>query len=482
MKIALINPRVETYSSSLPPLGLLYIGAALEKENFEVLIFDPLPNADQDIQKIIDFQPDIVGISLLTTYLNRAKHIISMLKQNLKSCFFVIGGIHSTVLPEESLDFLGADCAVIGEGESTMKDLCLRLKERRTFEDVKGLAYREKGQIIKTEPRQPIKDLDELLFPARHLIDFEKYIFPPGVLRGYWSQRCTSLMTSRGCPFQCIWCGTQAIFGQKVRRRSIENVIKEIELLQKDFRIDTIWFIDDTFTLDRKWVLGLCERMIEKGISLKWGCQAHVTTIDEEMVSRMKKAGLVQLDFGVESGSERVLKALKKGSSEEAIKKAFRITKNLGIRRVATFMFGNPEEEEEDVKKTFKLAREIKPDFASSFFLTPFPGTKLMEMAKNKGWLRSRDYSGGGLKKEPMMQINFSPERLRKIRKKFQLQFLWSNYIRQFLNLRYLSNALFLVMQYPIGILKGIRVFVKTGVFDDCIFAFLIYYAGKKQK
>ncbi|MHC4544013.1 MAG: B12-binding domain-containing radical SAM protein [Planctomycetota bacterium] len=482
MKIALINPRIETYSSSLPPLGLLCIGAVLEKENYDVRIFDPLPSDEEDIKKIIDFQPDIIGMSVLTTYVNRAKHIISTLKKQLKSSVLVIGGVHPTALAEESLDFFEADFVVIGEGEITMKELCSRLKKIQSVETIKGIAFRKEGLIIKTSPREPIQDLDELPYPARHLIEFEKYLFPPGVIRGFWSERCTSLMTSRGCPFQCIWCGTQTIFGHKVRRRSVDNVIGEIELLQRDYKIDSLWFVDDTFTLNKKWLLEFCNKLMERRINLKWGCQAHVTTINKEMVDAMKEAGLVQLDFGVESGSERVLRALKKGSTEKAIRNAFYITKKAGVRRMATFMFGNPGEEIEDIKKTFKLAKEIKPDFVSSFFLTPFPGTELMEIAKGKDWLSGEDYSVGGLKKEPMLEIYFSVQELRRIRRSFQRQFFWANFSNLFFNLHYLFNAIRLVICYPKGIIKGLSAFSKTWVFDDFVFAFLIYYAEKRQK
>jgi radical SAM superfamily enzyme YgiQ (UPF0313 family) len=481
-KIALVNPRIETYSSSLPPLGLLYVAGVLEKENFDVRIFDPLPNNDGDIQRIIDFNPDIIGISILTVYANRAKHIISLLKKDLKSSLLVIGGVHSTALPEESLDFFEADFVVIGEGEITMKELCLKIAQGQPFDTVKGIAFRRNGVITKTPPREAIQDLDELPFPARNLIEFRKYLFPPGVIRGYWSERCTSVMTSRGCPFQCIWCGTQTIFGHKVRRRTIHNVIKEIQLLQKNYKVDAIWFVDDTFTLDKKWVLGFCNSLIREKINLKWGCQSHVSTIDEELLIAMKKAGLVQLDFGVESGSEKVLAAIKKCSDEQAIRRAFDITKKAGIRRMATFIFGSPEEEEEDIQKTFRLGREIKPDFVSSFFLTPFPGTELMEMAQKKGWLYSDDYLEGGLKKQPMLRVNFSIDQLRTIRQKFQRQFLWSNFISQFLNLFFLAKMLCIVLRYPRGILKGLSAFLKTKVFDDFVFAFLLYYAEQRQK
>lgn len=478
MKVALVNPRLESWASVLPPLGLLYIGAVLEKEGLDVRIFDISPNNEREMTaEVVGFRPDIVGLTVVTIHAERARQVILSLRRHLNS-MFVIGGVHATALPRESLELFSPDCLVLGEGEETMKELCLG----RALADVNGIAYRKNGSMVKTGAREPIACLDDIPFPARHLIDFQRYLFPPGAIRGYWSERCTSVMTSRGCPFQCIWCGTQTTFGRRVRRRSVDNVIAEIKSLQRDYHIDSIWFVDDTFTLDRSWVIEFCHKLQEEKIKLKWDGNAHVTTIDAELVEVMKKAGLVQLDFGVESGSERVLKALKKNSTPQAIRRAFDIAKKAGVRTMASFMFGNPEEGEEDVKATFELAREIRPNFVSAFFLTPFPGTELMETAKDKGWL-AKDYSFGGfITREPLLKINFSSSQLHKIRKDFQRQFLWTNFASFFLDLRTLSKMLWIVLCYPKGLLKGMSVFLKTGVFDDLVFNFLVYYAEEKKR
>jgi radical SAM superfamily enzyme YgiQ (UPF0313 family) len=246
--------------------------------------------------------------------------------------------------------------------------------------------------------------------------------------------------------------------------------------------VDSIWFIDDTFTLNNKWLHDFCGRLMSSGLNLKWGCQARVNTVNEETLTLMKKAGLVQLDFGVESGSDRVLKALKKDSSEDTIRNAFRIAKKVGVRTLATFIFGSPEETKEDVEKTFALAKEINPNFVSSFFLTPFPGTELMDLVRMNKWEMDEDYIVGGLKKKPPLRINFSVEELYEFRKRFQRQFLVRNYLSLFLNFSYMAKATLLVLRYPMGILKGLKAFMKTWVFDDFVFGFLIYYADKKQR
>lgn len=482
MRIALVNPRIETYSSTLPPLGLLYIAAVLEKEGFEVRMFDPHPHDDGAINSIIDYKPDILGFSVLTTYIFRAKQLISLLKPSLNKTMFIVGGIHPTVLPEESLAFLGADIAVVGEGEITIKELVKSLSEHTALSAIKGIVYKDGYSVIKTPSRELIEDLNSIPFPARHLLNFEKYLFPPGIIRGYWSERSTTVITSRGCPYHCIYCGSQAIFGHRTRRRSVDDVMGELEQLAKHYHVDSIWFIDDTFTLNNKWLHDFCGRLMSSGLNLKWGCQARVNTVNEETLTLMKKAGLVQLDFGVESGSDRVLKALKKDSSEDTIRNAFRIAKKVGVRTLATFIFGSPEETREDVEKTFALAKEINPNFVSSFFLTPFPGTELMDLVRMNKWEMDEDYIVGGLKKKPPLRINFSVEELYEFRKRFQRQFLVRNYLSLFLNFSYMAKATLLVLRYPMGILKGLKAFMKTWVFDDFVFGFLIYYADKKQR
>jgi anaerobic magnesium-protoporphyrin IX monomethyl ester cyclase len=483
MKIALVNPRVESYSSTLPPLGVLYVAAVLEREGFDVRVFDPPPHDDGELSDIVAYGPDIIGLSVLTTYVGRARQLIAYLKQHLPQAYFVAGGIHPTVLPEETIRSLGLDCVVIGEGEITFKELALARAAGTPLSEVDGLCYRSGDELIRTTPRGLIEDISTIPFPARHLIDFERYLFPPGIIRGFWSERSTTIITSRGCPFTCIWCGSQAIFGRKVRRRTVENVIAELKILLLDYHVDSIWFIDDTFTLNREWINRFCDAVLANNLRFRWGCQAHVTTADEDLFVRMKEAGLVQLDFGVESGSDRVLNALKKKSSAEAVRNAFRIARKVGIRTLATFMFGNPGEEWEDVEKTFSLAKSIQPDFASSFFITPFPGTELMQMAQEKGWLQvDIDYFDSGLKKRPMMKINFSEEQLLKIRERFQRQFAFRNYASLLNSPKFVLKAFLLGLRYPRGFLYAMRSFVKTKVVDDFVFSFLIYYADQKQK
>ncbi len=482
-KIALVNPRVESYSSTLPPLGLLYIAAVLEKEGFSPEVFDIYPYDDRDISELVAYKPDVVGMTILTDYWHRAQELAGIIGDQLPGAFFVIGGVHVTALPQESLTALKASVGVVGEGELTMTEICRRLVSGLSWQDIPGIVYHDAtGKFVAGSERSYIEDLDTVPFPARHLLRFEDYLVPPGIIRGYWSERSTTVMTSRGCPFSCIWCGSQCTFGHRVRNRSIDNVISEIEHLIQHYAIDTIWFVDDTFTLNKSRVLEFCSKIEQRRIRLTWGCQAHVKTADAEMFAAMKRAGLVQLDFGVESGSDRVLTSLKKNSSAVAIKKAFAIARAAGIRTTATFMFGSPGETHEDVEQTMSLAQQIRPNFVSSFFITPYPGTELMDLVKENRWEMIVNRSQHGLKKGPMLRIHFTEKELLTIRERFQRNFAFRNFAGVLFSPRFMRKAILLFLRYPGGILSGARAFVKSRVLDDFFFAFLNYFVKAKTR
>lgn len=483
MKIALVNPRVESLGSMIPPLGLLWIAAVLERNSYDARIFDIYPYDDNDLDSLKEYAPDVVGMTLLTDYWERAAHVAQFVRRELKNATFVVGGVHVTQLTEEAIRGLDADMGVIGEGEYTMLELCDRLRDGADWRSTAGIAYRNAGdQLTRTAPRGFIENLDELPFPARHLLDFENYLIPPGIVRGYWSERSTTAMTSRGCPFQCIWCGSMCTFGRKVRRRSVDNVIAEARKLIQDYRLDTLYFIDDTFTLNKRWVLEFCQKLRENNIKIAWGCQAHVETVEEDLLRAMKEAGLVQLDMGVESGSDKVLKTLKKHSDTETIKRAFKIAKKVGVRNMASFVLGSPTETWEDIEATMRLVREIKPNYASAYYLTPYPGTELMAMAKENKWLKTEDRKQIGLRKGPMMLINFSEKELAQIRARFQRMFAWRNVLSVVFSPHYVFRALSMSARYPMGFFWGMKRFLRTLAIDDFFFEFYNYYLRKKTR
>ena len=479
MKITLINPRI--HRRSFVPLGILYIAGVLEKSGFKVKVYDADPDDDSFIDEIASDQPEIIGLTLVTAQVQRTKEIIDRLKEKNVKSLYVLGGIHPTAASEKSLKYFGADLVIIGEGEITFLELCKRIREDKDFFDVRGLAYFKDGDYVQNPERELTMDLDSLPMPARHLLDFNKYLIPPGVVRGFWLERSTGLMSSRGCPYYCIYCGSHLVFGRKFRQRSVSNMIAEIEQLVKKYKINGFWFVDDTFTINKAWILEFCQKLKAKDFKLKWACQARVNTIDEEVLKAMKAAGCVQIDYGVESGSPEVLKIIKKAITPEMVKKTFCLTRKLGIRSAATFMLGLPGEKAEDIRQTLKLAKEIKADWTSFFFVIPYPGTELLEMAKNNKWIKDKDLSHWIPRGYPVMEINFSREELIKIRSKFQNRFILNNYALFLKNPRFVLKIISLFFRYPGGLLAGFKEFLRIRTLDDFTFAFLEYYRKKRK-
>lgn len=486
MRIALACPRTSRPglgpSEAPPPLGILYVASVLEESGQKVSVFDG--RVEDLVGQIRSFKPDVIGVTSTTPQFVLAKNLISQMKKDLPTAFYICGGVHTTALPEASLTELGVDCVVVGEGEHTMREVCERLEKGRSLENVKGVAYadRDTGKVTVNERRPLIEDLDEIPFPAWHLLDLERYLNPPGPIRGLWLERTIHMICSRGCPYRCIFCGSNLIFGRKVRHRSVGNVVDEILFLVGNYRIDGIWFMDDTFTVDSRWVTEFSRALTRNKIDIKWGCQARVNTISEPLLREMKRAGCAQLDFGVESGSAKVLQTLTKDTDPQMVRDAFKLTKGMGLRALATFIIGNPGETIEDVDMTLKLAKDIDPDYVNFYYATPYPGTTLYDMAVKNGWMTSTDYSDFLVRYEPVMKINFEKEELMRIRSRLQNAFFLHNFIAYLTNPICLSKIIQLLLKYPGGMAYGLRAFRKQGTLDDVAHAFLLYYWENKAK
>ncbi|MFA6318241.1 MAG: radical SAM protein [Elusimicrobiota bacterium] len=437
MKVALINANILDINNVFPPMGILHIGAVLEKAGHQVRLYDFDPNVDQLASKYLaeirQFQPDLVGIGFLTVAHPRASSLVKMLRREVPRAKICCGGIHTTVEPVNVLNEFGVDFCVVGEGEATMAEACERLASGRGLDRVQGLVFRDANRaVVDNGRRDLIPDLDSLPLPARHLIDFETlYVTFPGVIRGK-AIRSTSIITSRGCPYRCIFCGTHNISHWTVRRRSVESVLAEISELVRTYKIEGVFFSDDTFTLNHEWVLRLCRGMLERNIRLTWASSARVDTITEELVLAMKEAGCMQLDFGIESGSEKILKVLRKSFTPDKIRNAVRIAKKFGIRVSASFMIGNPEETDDDIEQTRSMAKELAIDYATFFYTTPFPGTELYTMAKENGWippgLTYSDMWTFRQSKYPIMTAKLTKEALSAWHGRLQNDFFMSNY------------------------------------------------------
>lgn len=479
MRISLIYSRLNT--SIQVPLGLLWIAAVLENEGHKVQVIDPISAKIDYVDLITKFRPDLIGVSIITTEYQKAAEIFGKLQKAIPDALYCAGGVHATALPQRTLEDFNLNFVVAGEGEYVLRDVCANIEHGRPFESVNGVCYKKDGKYIQNPRYELIKNMDELPLPARHLLDMEWYLTPPGLVRGALLKRSAGLLAARGCSYECIYCGSNNIFGRRVRKRSVQNVVGEIEFLIKKYSIDGYYFYDDTFTIDKNYVLEFCRMLKERRITLKWGCQIRVNTVWEDVLKEMRETGCMQVDIGVESGSDNVLKNLKKGTNVETVKKAFKMIRKSGIRTLATFTLGNPGETKEDIELTRKLAGEISPDYVRFFYLTPFPGSELYDDALRNNWIdRDVKFSQAWQIRQaddPVMSINFTRKELRKIRADLQNNFLLGNYcslIRD--NWRFAFIMIGVILRHPVRAFKEIIRVFRTGRIDYIIEAILEWY------
>lgn len=368
MKCLLINPcGLRNTVDIHPPLNLAILAAHVKQHGHEVRIVDEI--VGQDYKEILDlYHPDVVGITATTPRITRAYEISDDCRR--LGFYTVLGGVHVSVLPEEGLEH--ADSVVIGDGEEALVKILDGCKE-------------------KTVQGEAINDLDKLSFPAYDLLDMKYYstIYRRQMLTHLHFlpsySKVASVMMSRGCPYSCKFCCNNWK-ATKLRFHSVARALDELEYLKKQYRIDAIFFFDDNIFANKKWLKSLCEGMIERNLNLIWSCQSTVTHLDAEILALCKKAGCRQIQFGMESGSPRILEYLKNGRcTVENNRRVARICKEIGILSFASFIIGNPDETLEDIRLTEDLIKELQLDFGGALIATPFPGTEFWRWAQEHG-------------------------------------------------------------------------------------------------
>ncbi|NIM03348.1 radical SAM protein [bacterium] len=441
--------------SPRPSLGLMYLASYLEREGITADIIDIKGYGDEEISnKIIErikkTSPIMVGITCLSTEVEEAITISKEIKNEI-DCYVVVGGIHPTVSPQ---DFLGnaspIDFVVIGEGEVTLAELLKAVKNKRDLWNVSGIAWFNGDQIVRTESRLPINNLDELPFPAFNKVPMNYYTSPNiyavrGILLSAFF-----IFTSRGCPFRCKFCSNKSVFGRKVRQRSAKNVVDEIEFLANNYGIDGFYIYDDTFTINKRHVLNICEELRSRRLDLVWGCETRTDLISEDLIKEMRQAGCIQIDFGVESGSQRILDILRKDMTVSQIRNGFNICRKHNMRRFANFMVNTPGETEEDIQQTINLARQLNATLNIFNVTTPFPGTDLYKEIQTE--LSPRDYSKLSSKVSFKEFINFIESKCKFSQHDIKLNALLMDLWKEFPNVHDLSFRL--NKNYLKGIIK----------------------------
>jgi len=397
-KVLLINPNYQKEISSLsqisigPPLGLAYIAAMLRKDNIKVKIIDSNAeniNIKSILSRIKNGTPDLIGLTSVTPTIELCDRLSSEIKKILPNIPIVVGGVHPSLAPHETLeDNPNIDFLIMGEGEYTFPDLIKSLNEKRDLKTVDGLVWKKDGIIIVNKKREFIKDIDKLPFPARDLLPNKKY-------KSIEFNNFTTIIAMRGCPASCIYCAVPSFCGKELRKRSVQNVVEEIEDCIQNYGIKSFSFLDDTFTYDVKWVEEFCNKMEEKGLNkkVKWLCLTRVDTISLPLLKKMKMAGCYKIELGIESGSPKILKEIGKGITIEQIKEGFEVAKKAGMVTMAFVMLGFPFETEKDILMTKELIKETNPSFLQVSYATPYPGTSFYEYCKKNKLLTTTDYS-----------------------------------------------------------------------------------------
>jgi len=443
MKICLISPPYNSAVKSVvgvssPPLGLAYIASVL-RQNPEVKIIDSniLNYTIGDVEEELrSFNPDVVGITSVTPSIYEAYKVAETAKKVRVDCTVVLGGPHATFMPRQTMEECKyIDIIVRGEGEETTKELIENIEKGASLNEVKGITFREKNEIIDAEPRPFIKNIDDIPFPSRDLLPMHLYKFN-GV-------KYTTMLTSRGCPFKCSFCSSSRLFGGYWRERSPENVLEEMKIIYEEYNIRNIEFMDDTFTLNQERAEKICDEIIKQGWDISWGASSRVDTLSKKLVEKMKKAGCWILFLGIESGSQKILDTIGKRITLEQVKKAVKILKDAGIQVLGSFILGFLQDTTKTIKETIKFAKSLNLDYAEFSVLTPYPGTPIFDYAKKNSMLLTENWSKYTAI-EPIVKIEGASEK--EIKALFQKAYI-TFYLRPRIVMEWLKNKQFSFMK-----------------------------------
>ncbi len=392
MKVLLLHPpsgrmipsilpeKVESGRGANPPLGLLYLAGELERlGRDEVAILDAqAPGLDDATirKKISSFAPDVVGVTALSFTMPDVLVVCEMAKE--AGAVTVLGGPHPHIYPEETAFLPEVDYVITGEGERALPALVDCLRNNVGPDEASGAVWSADGEIHRGPPPSFIEDLNELRFPARELTDVRVYT---SVLAR--ANPVTTMMSSRGCPYNCLFCDRPHL-GRKFRARSPESVVDEMERCLR-LGIREILFYDDNFATDRERAMQIAELILSRGLKVTFDVRLRVTDLDIKLAEALKRAGCDRVHLGVESGDPEILKTLRKGITVDDARAGFENARKAGIRTLAYFLVGSPGETSDTVRRSVRLARELKPDYVHFSLLMPFPGTDLYRMGKEKG-------------------------------------------------------------------------------------------------
>ncbi len=397
----LVNPNFQArvrrvaQTSVGPPLGLAYIAAAAREGGHAVEILDANGlglDVTETVERVVARRPGVVGITATTPTIELAAEIAAGVKASAPETRVIVGGPHTTALPERSLDeFPSFDFVARGEAETSFPRFldALASGDEDALTEVPGLAYRTgDGVVVDTGIAPTHVELDAVPWPARDLLPMDRYRCPD-------SESFTTILAMRGCPFKCSFCAVPGYHGRRMRYRAAAEVAAEMDEVNRRFGTRFFGFIDDTFTTDHKWVDSFLDEVTSRGLErrVRWTCLTRADVTDAALFRKMREAGCVRVAMGIESGSTPGLDFLRKGLSEDMVLRAFADARSAGLSTMGFVILNIPGETEEDVERTSRLVRRADPDYLQVSFLTPYPGTPLWDIAHEKGWVTTDKWS-----------------------------------------------------------------------------------------
>ncbi|MBU0599910.1 MAG: B12-binding domain-containing radical SAM protein [Candidatus Omnitrophica bacterium] len=413
------------------PLGIAYLAAYLEKQGITTEIFDMnvCYNPFQLYIKILDnLNPSFVGISAFTIDIIKANEIAKLTKNSNKDIVTIIGGVHATALPKETLEeFNYFDYLIYGRGEVTLTELVNKLKSKEDVSSLEGLAYREGNTVKINAPRKKIISLDELPFPAREKLELVRY--KPHKQK-YKRLPNTGIISSIGCPYHCSYCSVKIVHPQ-IFFRSAKKVVEEIKDCVRKFGIRDFRFYDDCFSFDRKRIVEFCRLIVDESLDISWNCVSRVDCVDFELLKLMKEAGCYLISYGIDGGTDRSLKIINKRTTLDQARNAIKVTKRAGIESSTSFLIGIPGQTIGEMNATIRFAKELSPDLANFYILKAYPGTKIYDEAKINGKLQNKHWDKYFMQGPPVVEIGISDEEIMRLLKKayysfyFRPRYIW---------------------------------------------------------
>jgi len=441
-RVLLIDPPFQRFfgqSLNQFPLGPTYLAAALDKAGIEtaVLNTDYSPRLIEyiserkmiesyddylkilktknhpiwkEIESVIEnWKPTIVGISVRTPKYYSALSVASIVKKINSKIPVIFGGVHATIAPELCIKNKDVDFVVRGEGEATIVDLIKNLSQKKLTK-IKGLTFKnDQGKIIHNPDRELIENINDIPFPARHLM----------IYKSKDPEYYNIIFATRGCPHNCTFCASKKLWTRRVRFRKPENVVNEIEFVYKKYGIALFNFLDDSFVINPKYTNAICDEILKRNLKITWVCETPASSVTDKLIKKMKKAGCYSVMIGIESGNKEILEKIKKSSNKLEMKKAAKILKKNKIRFCSAFMIGFPWDTRETIQETVSFMKELDPDNAGLSIVVPYPGTELYEEYVKERFVprdfRKLDFSYFNQVNPRMFNNNFSEEEKRKI-------------------------------------------------------------------